>query len=120
MSSLVRTPAPVGWTLLVVLTVISWALGTQHGFGGDNHVPASLVIIVVAIFKIRVVGLYFMELKDAPWSLRGRFEGYTVLLLGLLTGMYLLPDHSRSTGSAALPGRSSSPHRRRSRRESGL
>lgn len=91
MKTLVRTNASVAWFILTVLTVVSWALGTQHGFGGGGHVPASLVIIAVATFKIRLVGLYFMELKEAPTALRAVFEGYCVVLLGLLTGMYLLP-----------------------------
>lgn len=43
-----------------------------------------------SVFKIRLVGLYFMELREAPLALRGVFEGYCVVLLGLLTGMYLL------------------------------
>lgn len=90
MNTLVRTNASVAWFILTVLTVVSWALGTQHGFGGGSHVPASLVIIVVATFKIRLVGLYFMELKEAPPALRAVFEGYCLVLLGLLTGMYLL------------------------------
>lgn len=90
MIALVRTQATLIWLVLVALTTVSWALGTQHGFGGDGHLPASLVIFAVAIFKIRLVGLYFMELRDAPRSLRGLFEGYCVALLGLLIGMYLL------------------------------
>lgn len=89
MKTLVRTNASVAWLVLVALTVISWMLGTQHGFGGANHVPASLVIVVVAVFKIRLVGLYFMELRDAPWSLRGIFEAYCVVLFLLLSMMYL-------------------------------
>lgn len=75
---------------LASLTIISWILGTQHGLGGSDHVPASLIIFVVAVFKVRLVGLYFMELRDAPLALRGIFEGYCVVLLGLLVGMYLL------------------------------
>jgi Prokaryotic Cytochrome C oxidase subunit IV len=90
MKTLVRTNASVAWLILTALTVVSWALGTQHGFGGGQHIPASLVIIVVAVFKIRLVGLYFMELREAPLALRGIFEGYCVVLLGMLTGMYLL------------------------------
>jgi Prokaryotic Cytochrome C oxidase subunit IV len=89
-NTLVRSNASVAWFILTALTVVSWTLGTQHGFGGDNHVPASLVIFTVAIFKIRLVGLYFMELRAAPLALRGIFEGYCVVLFGLLTGMYLL------------------------------
>jgi hypothetical protein len=90
MKTLVRSNASAAWLALTSLTLISWVLGTQHGLGGGNHVPASLVILVVAVFKLRLVGLYFMELREAPLPLRGIFEGYCVLLLGLLVGMYVL------------------------------
>lgn len=89
MQAVLRNNASIAWLVLTALTVISWALGTEHGFG-SNHVAASLVIIVVAIFKVRIVGLYFMELKEAPIALRGVFEAYCVLLVGLLGVMYLL------------------------------
>lgn len=89
MKILVRTYASRVWLVLTALTVISWTLGTQHGFG-DHHMPASLAIIAVAVFKSRLIGLYFMELRGAPPALRGIFEGYCVVLFTLLTGMYLL------------------------------
>jgi caa(3)-type oxidase subunit IV len=88
MTTLVRSSTSVAWAVLVGLTVLSWALGA-HGFGGDQ-VPVSVVIIAVAVFKVRLVGLYFMELRTAPWLLRGMFEGYCVLLLVLLSTMFLL------------------------------
>ncbi len=87
--SLARTKATSVWLLLVGLTVVSWALGTRHLSGGDHHMPASVVLCIVAVFKVRLVGLYFMELRDAPIALRGAFEGYCVALLSLLIGMYL-------------------------------
>lgn len=90
MKTVARTNASVAWLVLIALTVFSWMLGTQHGFGGANHVPASLLIVFVAVFKIRLVGLYFMELRDAPWSLRGVFEAYCVALLLLLSILYLV------------------------------
>lgn len=89
MKSLVRTNASLVWLVLSTLTVVSWALGTNHGFGG-HHAPASLAIFTIAIFKARLVGLYFMELRDAPTALRGLFEGYCLVLFGLLTMMFLI------------------------------
>jgi caa(3)-type oxidase subunit IV len=89
MSSVVRTNASLIWFVLCALTIVSWTLGTNHGFGAGHHTPASVVIFVVAIFKVRLVGLYFMELKGAPTALRGLFEGYCLLLFGLLTAMFL-------------------------------
>lgn len=88
METLWRTNASVAWLILVALTLTSWRLGAPHGSGG-YHVSASLVIIVVAVFKVRLIGLYFMELRDAPWSLRGIFEGYCGALMVLLSTMYL-------------------------------
>lgn len=89
MAYLMRTPASIAWLVLVALTLISWMLGTAHGFGGD-HVVASVVVLLVAAFKVRLVGLYFIELRKAPTWLRGTFEVYCVCLPALLIGMYLL------------------------------
>ncbi len=89
MRAVVRTNASLIWFLLCGLTVVSWALGSNHGFGAGHHAPASVVIFAVAIFKIRLVGLYFMELKAAPTALRSLFEGYCLVLFGLLATMFL-------------------------------
>jgi len=89
MRSVVRTNASLIWVLLCALTIVSWALGTNHGAGAGHHLPASLVIFAVAVFKVRLVGLYFMELKTAPNVLRGLFEGYCLGLFGLLTAMFV-------------------------------
>lgn len=89
MRSLARTNASIVWFGLCALTVVSWMLGANHGFGAEHRVPASMVIFVVAIFKVRLVGLYFMELKAAPVPLRGLFEGYCLVLLGLLSAMFV-------------------------------
>ena len=90
MGALVRTSATAVWLILCGLTVTSWALGTRHVFGVNAHAWASVVIIVVAVFKVRLVGLYFMELRDAPRSLRGLFELYCAVLMVVLNGMQLL------------------------------
>ena len=88
--TLVRTSSSLVWLVLFLLTLTAWFLGTDHGFNSDNHVSVSIGIFAVAVFKLRLVGLYFMELRDAPRSLRALFEGYCVVLLALLIGMYLL------------------------------
>jgi caa(3)-type oxidase subunit IV len=89
MKSLLRSNASLVWVGLIVLTVVSWALGRDHGLSG-HHKAASLVILAVAVFKVRLVGLYFMELKWAPMALRGLFEGYCVVLLALLNCLFIL------------------------------
>ena len=89
MLSSLRTRASVVWFVLALLTVVSWALGTDHGLTSGSHLPASLVIIVVALVKVRMVGMYFMELRCAPIHLRVIFESYCVAVLVLLVSMYV-------------------------------
>ena len=89
MKTLVQSKASLAWLVLVALTITQWAIGTHSG-GGAHHVPASLVIFVVAVFKARLVGLYFMELREAPVQLRGVFEFYCIALLTVLSMMYVL------------------------------
>jgi hypothetical protein len=69
---------------LVAATVLSWALGTSHGFGDDHNLNSALILLI-AFVKVRFIGLYFMELRDAPLALRGIFEAYcAVVCLGVL------------------------------------
>ena len=76
-----RTRTSAVWLLLTVATVLSWALGTHHGF--------AIVILVIAFVKIRFVGLYFMELRGAPPALRAVFETYCLAVLLTLSAMYV-------------------------------
>jgi hypothetical protein len=81
----VRGRAGVSWVVLIVATLISYALGADHGTGS---VMVVVVLAIVAV-KIRLVGLDFMELRGAPMPLRLAFEGYCVGLWLLLSGLYL-------------------------------
>lgn len=77
------------WLALMALTVLSWLLGSDHGLGNSSQSTASLLILAVAVFKIRLVGLHFMELRHAPGYLRAIFETFCAALFSLLVGMYL-------------------------------
>jgi caa(3)-type oxidase subunit IV len=85
---LLRTRVTAVWFVLIAATLVSWWLGTDHGFGSD-HRAASVVVLGVAFFKARLVGLYFMDLRGAPLALRGIFEAYCLLVCGLVIGMFL-------------------------------
>jgi hypothetical protein len=80
----------MAWVLLIGLTLLSLSLSGKHGFVSNGHATPSLIILAVAVFKARLVGLYFMELNAAPVFLRAPFEVYCVVLLALLSGMYLM------------------------------
>lgn len=73
------------WAILVVATLVSWAVGSEHGTGS----AIAVVVLGVATVKVRFVGLDFMELRRAPLVLRAAFECYCVALWCVLTGMYL-------------------------------
>jgi Prokaryotic Cytochrome C oxidase subunit IV len=80
-----RGRAGVSWLVLIAATVVSYALGAEHGVGSVMVV----VVLGIAAFKIRLVGLDFMELRGAPVPLRAAFEGYCLVLWSVLSGLYL-------------------------------
>lgn len=73
------------WLGLVVVTIVSWAVGAEHEIGSG----VAVVVLLLAVAKLRFVGLDFMELRNAPLALRAGFEGYCVVLWAVLAGMYL-------------------------------
>jgi hypothetical protein len=81
----VRTRAGVSWLILIAATLLSYALGADHGTGS----VMAVVVLTIAAIKVRLVGLDFMELRNAPMPLRIAFEGYCVGLWALLSGLYL-------------------------------
>ena len=83
--SLFRARSTVVWIVLVVATMVSWAVGSDH----DTGSAIAVFVLGVAMFKVRFVGLDFMELRQAPPLLRGIFEVYCVVLWCVLAGMYL-------------------------------
>jgi hypothetical protein len=88
---LLRNRASVAWVFLVLATLVSWRLGPDHGLASaDDHRLASCAIVLVAFVKIRLVGLYFMELREAPMALRLCFEGYCLVVCLAVLGTFLL------------------------------
>lgn len=80
MVELLRNRITLIWLLLIGLTLLSWWLGAGHGLGADSHTAAGIVVLVVAFAKVRLVGRYFMELRDAPWPLLLSFEAYCAVV----------------------------------------
>ncbi|OBI19805.1 hypothetical protein A5712_18740 [Mycobacterium sp. E2327] len=87
MTALLRTPATAVWVVLITATALSWTLGIQHGT--HDHQLASVLILLIAFIKVRLVGMYFMELREAPNVLRGLFETYCLVVCALLVGVFL-------------------------------
>lgn len=89
MKTLLMTKSSAVWLLLVVLTATTWTLASDQA-QAHLRLLATLVIIGVAVFKIRLIALFFMELREAPPILRGLFDGYCAVLFVVLSGVYVL------------------------------
>ena len=72
------------WLLLVVLTFCSWETTV---IAGGRHI-AAMIVLLLAFFKVRLIGLEFMELRTAPLPLRGAFEIWLIGTCTVLVGLY--------------------------------
>ena len=86
MRELLLTKVSAIWLLLVVLTTVSWWLA--DGWVPENTRQLSTITVALvglAMFKIRLVVLHFMEIGGAPWGLRGALEAWIVVVfLGIV------------------------------------
>jgi hypothetical protein len=85
--SLFRARSTPVWAILVIVTIVSWAVGAKHETGS----AVAVLVLGLAMIKVRFIGLDFMELRRAPLILRTIFETYCVVLWLVLSGMYLWP-----------------------------
>ncbi|MBB3748385.1 heme/copper-type cytochrome/quinol oxidase subunit 4 [Mycolicibacterium sp. BK634] len=85
---LLRGPFSLVWLGLIGATLLSWYLGADHGVH-DRHVATTLILIV-AFVKVRFVGLYFMELRDAPRRLRALFEMHCAIVCTAMVTVYFV------------------------------
>jgi hypothetical protein len=76
------------WALLLALTFGSFVVGIEQGAGVAS--AAAIIIIGIALFKVRLIGLHFMDVRIAPRPLRLIFEGYVLLVFAVLVGIDLL------------------------------
>jgi hypothetical protein len=82
---LLKNRAGASWLFLVAATILSWAVGAEHGTGS----LVAVLVLGIAAIKVRLVGLDFMELRHAPTALRAAFEVYCLGMWALLSALYL-------------------------------
>ncbi len=91
MLDLVRSRVTLVWLLLMLATGLSWQVGTDpSGDIIDNPAWMAVTVLLVAMFKIRLVLLHFMEVRQAPQALRLVCEAWVMLVSVSLIGMYLI------------------------------
>jgi hypothetical protein len=92
MQSLLLSRTTVIWALLVGATLLSWEFG--HGIGFSDLRHAGIAIIVVAMIKVRMVILDFMEVRHAPVFMRIGGEAYCAVICAVLVTLFYLPTAS--------------------------
>ena len=73
------------WLLLLALTVATIVLGVDE----SGARVASVALILIGVFKLRLVALHFMEIRSAPLALRLIIELYAVGVGAALVVLYL-------------------------------
>lgn len=76
------------WIALLVLTFGSFLIGIEQS--ADLGHAATILIIGIALLKVRLIGVHFMDLRIAPTPLRMIFEGYLLALFAALVLLDLL------------------------------
>lgn len=82
-----RTAMVVG-SALIIATLVSWWLGLHDGDPADGASIATIAVLIIAFVKVRLVGRYFMEIRDAPLILRLFFDVYVVAVCTALCVIY--------------------------------
>jgi hypothetical protein len=75
------------WAVLVLATLASWVLGEDKLIHTQDVVATG--VIAIAFIKVRLVGIHFMELREAPLLLRAAFEAYVAVAATVLIVLYL-------------------------------
>jgi hypothetical protein len=76
------------WVLLLGLTFGSFIVGIEQGAGVAS--AAAVVIIGLALYKVRLIGMHFMDLRIAPRPLRLLFEAYVLVVFTTLVTLDLV------------------------------
>lgn len=91
MMYLARSRSTAIWSLLIAATLLSCWLGVHElGFVSGSLGGPGAVILLVAFVKVRFVGRYFMELREAPTPLPVLMDAYCLVVGGILIGLLLV------------------------------
>ena len=66
------------WVLLLALTFGSFLIGLEQS--ADFASVGAVIIIGVALLKVPLFGVHFMDVRAAPLPLRIVFDGYVVVV----------------------------------------
>lgn len=75
------------WVVLIALTLGSFVVGVEQS--PQVATWGALLIIALALVKIRLIGVHYMDLRSAPRALRHLFDGYLLVVFAVLGGIDL-------------------------------
>ena len=75
------------WAILLGLTLFSFESAWGAGWLASPE-AAIAIVIGVALLKVRIVVLHFMEVRHAPWALRAPLEAWIVALAAGILGFW--------------------------------
>lgn len=84
-----RTKTTAVWAGLIMATFLSWWFGSRGLESNGEQRLVGATVILIAFVKVRLVGLYFMEIRQGPAALRLLYEGWCLIAAALVIGMYL-------------------------------
>lgn len=86
----VKNRLTVVWIVLAGLTAVSWVLAPAHASGSVTaSVPITIVILSMAMSKVRLIIGEFMEVRTAPAWLRASTDAWLVVMFGAIVVIYL-------------------------------
>jgi len=88
----VNRPAILTWFVLVCASIATGLLIEDKGLSAPSAV---CLILLIAVIKVRMIVLHYMELKHAPLRWRLVFELWPVVAASLILGLWFF------TGTAA-------------------
>ena len=79
-------PATLVWALLMLASCIStWGLSKN----GVSATTATVLMMLIAAVKVRLILIHFMELGHAPLAWRLLFEGWNIVCVCAIVALYL-------------------------------
>lgn len=76
------------WIVLLAPTFGAFLVGIEQS--ADFAGTAAILVIGIALLKVRLIGLHFMDLRIAPTALRMLFEGYVLVVFVALVFLDVL------------------------------
>jgi hypothetical protein len=87
MSTFVDRSILAVWVVLLGATTVAWQLGVEHGI---RDTGAAVLILAIAFVKVRLVGRYFMEIRESPIALAAIFDLWLLAVATVVITFYCL------------------------------